>query len=105
MIIKECYKLFNLEKVKQRENKFRELLNTDKVGQKFLEENFDEIQQYLDDQRHLLKEIERLQHEIVVTKPVHLKERKGKITKIKYLNKEYAVIHPTAMRAKAKRGK
>ncbi|NGY85551.1 hypothetical protein F6Y05_05075 [Bacillus megaterium] len=52
--------MFNLEKVKQRENKFRELLNKDKVGQKFLDENFDEIQQYLDDRRHLLKEIERL---------------------------------------------
>lgn len=97
--------MFDLEVIKQRENNFRHLLSKDKFGQKFLDKNSEEIQQYLNDQRYLVKEIERLQDEIEVIKPLHLKERKGQITKIEYLGKEYAIIHPTAMRTKARRGK
>ncbi|WP_088834811.1 hypothetical protein [Paenibacillus tyrfis] len=92
--------MFNLEEIKQRENYFRSLLNADRSGKKFFDKNFEEVKQYLNDKKDLIEAYERLQTEIEDVKPVHLKERKGNITKIGYRGAEYAFIHPTTMRTK-----
>jgi hypothetical protein len=97
--------LFNLEEIKQRENNFRHLLTGDETGKNFFDENFEEINQYLQDKKDLIEELERLQTEVEAVKPVHLKERKENITKIEYRGQEYALVHPTAMKTKGRRGR
>lgn len=92
--------MFNLEEIKQRDNYFWSLLNADASGKNFIDKNFEEVKQYLNDKKDLIEAYERLQTEIEDVKPVHLKERKGKITKIRYQGAEYACIHPTAMSTK-----
>ncbi|MGE6228193.1 hypothetical protein [Paenibacillus chitinolyticus] len=92
--------MFNLEEIKQREHYFRSLLNADTSGKNFFDKNFEEVKQYLNDKKDLIEAYIRLQTEIEDVKPVHLKERKGNITKIGYRGSEYALIHSTAMRTK-----
>ncbi|MNJ76174.1 hypothetical protein D3C77_734000 [compost metagenome] len=92
--------MFNLEEIKEREYYFRSLLHSDASGKDFFDKNSEEVNQYLNDKTDLIVAYERLQTELDDVKPVHLKERKGNITKIRYRGGEYAFIHPTAMSTK-----